>query len=305
VTVTLPFVLPIGQTADTLEVVAVEDDGSTNNLHNSVLTIDSSHGLLSFPVSGFTRFGAISVPLFTTPDGGNGGGTTGTTTSSSSSSGTTTTTTTSTSTSTGSSGSPTTTTSTSSGGSTGTSSTSSGGAGAALTASPSSLSWGALDQAAGVDVGTRGPVQLVTLSNSGSVPSGLLSVSITGGSKSPFSLSSDGCTGVSLPPATSCSVSLVFAPLVPSMGISDSLIFQSGDDMIQVHLLGVAGWAGLVVSPLSSPDQISVGAAPQGAAATPFVITLSNPGSIPVDSIDAQLQSNGLPAIPRSFRISS
>ncbi len=77
VTITLPY-QPTGKTSD-LEVVAVEDDGTTTVVGNADLALDTKNDLASFTVAGFTRFGivhgvGVPCPAGETLCGCNGGG---------------------------------------------------------------------------------------------------------------------------------------------------------------------------------------------------------------------------------------
>ncbi|HUB05983.1 MAG TPA: hypothetical protein VMB50_03235 [Myxococcales bacterium] len=76
VTVTLPY--SAGTTSD-LEVVAVEDDGTTLVVSNADLTLDTQNNLAKFTVAGFTRFAVVHgvhtpCPANDTLCGCNGGG---------------------------------------------------------------------------------------------------------------------------------------------------------------------------------------------------------------------------------------
>jgi hypothetical protein len=75
-------------------------------------------------------------------------------------------------------------------------------AGAILSFSPTSHDFGS------VRVGARSNTRSFVLTNSGTVDSGLLSVSLSGGAE--YQLISNGC--VTLPPGGSCTISLLFSP---------------------------------------------------------------------------------------------
>jgi hypothetical protein len=68
-----------------------------------------------------------------------------------------------------------------------------------------------------VDSGTTSPAKIATLTNTGTLPVRIRSVTITGAHRSDFAIRTDTCAERAIPPASNCTVSVTFKPTAPGL----------------------------------------------------------------------------------------
>ncbi len=146
-----------------------------------------------------------------------------------------------------------------------------------LTISPASLDFGSQNY------GTMSTPHALTLTNSGTTPMVVNSVSLAVGPfAGDFVISSDPCSGMTLAAGGNCSVELVFAPFHPgtlTAGISITFSPQGSlPGTTTVPLVGttIAGVATL------TPTTVNFPATPVRTASAPIAVTLSNTGNAPM-----------------------
>jgi cardiolipin synthase len=127
-------------------------------------------------------------------------------------------------------------------------------------------------------VGAISAAQLISLSNPGTAPLTVSTISITGANAADFA-ETNNCSNT-LAPGTGCSISVTFTPaMVGSLAASISITDNAAGSPQTVPLLGVA--AALPVSQaVLSPVSLTFPTTSLGSAAAVQPITLSNPGTL-------------------------
>ena len=165
----------------------------------------------------------------------------------------------------------------------GTASASLSGSGAApanLTISPTSHDFGTHA------TGTASAPNTFTVTNSGGVPSGTISTSLSGTDAGQFAKPPDGCNGQALAPGASCTLDAVFAPL--SVGAKSASLQASASPggTASASLSGSgAAPANLTISPTSH----DFGTHATGEASAPQTFTVTNSGGVPSGTISTSL----------------
>ena len=141
-----------------------------------------------------------------------------------------------------------------------------------VTASPGTLSFGQ------VQIGTPSSALPVTVENAGSTAVPVTSVTVT----PPFVLAANGC-GPSLAPNSDCALSLTFAPTQPG-ATAGTLTLVDGAGTLTVSLSGTGATA---ASDTLSPTSLNFQPTAVGQQSTAQIVTLTNNGDLPLDSIAA------------------
>jgi len=129
-----------------------------------------------------------------------------------------------------------------------------------------------------VVVGNSSATQTFTVSNTGSAPLSVGSVTISGD----FTITSDSCSGVSLDPSASCAVGVVFTP--STVGTLTGTLSITSDDpdtpTVEVALSGT-GVSETVTGPniSVSPTTVDFGNVVVGTTSAPQTVTVANTGN--------------------------
>ena len=127
-----------------------------------------------------------------------------------------------------------------------------------------------------VDGATSSDV-VFTISNSGGVASGALSVALTGANASEFAVVASGCAAA-LAPAATCSVTVRFSPIAAGAKAASLDVSATPGGTASATLSG----NGLTPAQLSlAPSAHDYGAVVIGASSGDFVFTISNTGAVP------------------------
>ncbi len=128
--------------------------------------------------------------------------------------------------------------------------------------------------------GTSAPVTF-SVTNKGNVPSGVVTIAITGSDAQQFVVSSDVCSGTMLAPKAACSVAVAASPTTPGPKAASITATAAGDPgtaTASLSATGLAG-AGFVVKPTA----YDFGSLVQGTAAPPDAgptFTVENAGGV-------------------------
>ncbi len=175
------------------------------------------------------------------------------------------------------------------------------GANGTLTADPSTVDFGT------VGVGQTSSPRSFTVTNSGTVPTTIGTILVSGGEASEFPLAGGTCAAATLAPAATCTVSVEFRPGGVGLRTASMNVAGSGGATVGVSLQG----SGQSVSPpttvavphlAASPTTVSFGTVLVGAPGTPATITVRNTGTgstfvvaqlSGTDATDFAITSNG------------
>ncbi len=134
------------------------------------------------------------------------------------------------------------------------------------------------------------PAQRLTLTSVGTAPAQVQSFSVEGQSSQDFSVNDVNCRGRSLAPRDECSLNVGFAPQSPTMGPSQAgrsavlVVAIAGGSPVRVPLSGTASAPPRPAQPgfTTNPTDVAFGELQVGAQSPSRSITLSNPGSDPI-----------------------
>jgi len=147
-----------------------------------------------------------------------------------------------------------------------------------LTADPSSLGFGT------VGIGQTSSPQSFTVTNSGTVPTTIGTILVSGGEASEFPLAGGTCAAATLTPAATCTVSVEFRPGGVGLRSASMNVAGSGGATVGVTLEG----SGQSVSPpttvavphlTASPSTVNFGTVLVGAPGSPATVTVRNTGT--------------------------
>jgi hypothetical protein len=150
------------------------------------------------------------------------------------------------------------------------------------------------------------PAQRLTLTSVGTAPAHVQGFSVEGQFSQDFSINDVNCRGRSLAPRDECSLNVAFVPQSPMMGSSQPgrsavlVIPITGGSPVRVALTGTAIAAPRPAQPgfTTNPAEVAFGEVQVGVQSPSRSITLSNPGSDPI-----QLRAS-MPAAGRGdFRV--
>jgi hypothetical protein len=122
-------------------------------------------------------------------------------------------------------------------------------------------------------VGTPGESRAVRITNGGFVPTGPLSVELSGGDVADFPIVGDACAGIQLPPAADCLITVRFAPVTG--GRRTATIRVSGDPGGTV-VPTLTGLAGSPVTLQTSPAARDFGSVNVGTISPIMLVTVTN-----------------------------
>ena len=132
-------------------------------------------------------------------------------------------------------------------------------------------------------VGTAGPSQIVTVTNSGAanLVFGSNGTTLSGLDAAEFAISNDGCSGTSVAPKSSCSVSVAFDP--SSAGSASGELLFSDNAVTSVQAVALTG-TGLTptASVAFSPSGLNFSSQTVSTVSTPQTLTLMNSGGAPL-----------------------
>jgi hypothetical protein len=124
-------------------------------------------------------------------------------------------------------------------------------------------------------VGTSSTPQIFTVSNPGSLTTGMLTVGITGAQATEFPFVTNTCAGVALAPAGTCTVSIRFAPSAAGARAASLRVSGAPGGTVDVGLTG-SGSSPITVSPAA----VSYGSVPLGRTSAVQVLRVTNPGTL-------------------------
>ena len=132
-------------------------------------------------------------------------------------------------------------------------------------------------------VGGAGPIQTITLTNSGNLPAGFFIGIIAGGDSGSFRLLDESCSGVELMPSASCTVHVRLTPQSPGPKAARLAFFgeEEGGTMVMLHGEGVAAAVTL------APSAYDFGGQAAGSKSTAHSFAVRNEGSsaLELDSV--------------------
>jgi hypothetical protein len=128
-------------------------------------------------------------------------------------------------------------------------------------------------------VGGSGPIQTITLTNSGNLPAGFFIGIIAGGDSASFRLLDESCSGVALMPSASCTVHVRLTPQSPGPKVARLAFFgeEEGGTMVMLHGEGVAAAVTLAPSSYDFGGQIA------GTKGTAHSFAVRNEGGSPLE----------------------
>ena len=125
-------------------------------------------------------------------------------------------------------------------------------------------------------IGAPGESRAVRITNGGFVPTGPLSVALSGGDVADFPIVGDACAGIQLPPAAECIITIRFVPVAG--GRRTATIRVSGDPGGTV-VPTLTGLAGSPVTLQSSPAARDFGSVNVGTISPVMAFTVTNAGA--------------------------
>jgi sugar lactone lactonase YvrE len=159
------------------------------------------------------------------------------------------------------------------------------GSGATLDVSPSAIAFDPQTQSI-----ASSAIQ-VTVTNRGTSPVSILSLSFTGQNPGDFSVAGDGCTNVSLNGGGSCTFGVVFTPQGLGSRMATLTITSSASDLMRsVNVTGTG--TPPVASAAIAPAIVAFGQAAVGTRSTPVSITVTSTGTAALTITSAALTGN-------------
>ena len=144
---------------------------------------------------------------------------------------------------------------------------------------PASFAISPAPQALGsVVVGQSGAATTFTVRNTGGVPSGVMTIALTGPANGQFQSSADACTGQTLAPGAACTVAVAFAPQSPGPKTAVLTVSATPGGSASAGLTGTA-LAGASLS--MSPTLQGFGPVGTGQVSSSVRFTISNTGGVP------------------------
>jgi hypothetical protein len=132
-------------------------------------------------------------------------------------------------------------------------------------------------------VGGAGPIQTITLTNSGNLPAGFFIGIIAGGDSGSFRLLDESCSGVELMPSASCTAHVRLTPQSPGPKVARLAFFgeEEGGTMVMLHGEGVAAAVTL------APSSYDFGGQVAGSKSTAHSFAVRNEGgsTLELDSV--------------------
>ena len=147
-------------------------------------------------------------------------------------------------------------------------------------------------------IGTPGESRPVRITNGGFVPTGPLTVELSGGDVADFPIVGDACAGIQLPPAADCLITVRFAPAAG--GRRTATIRVSGDPGGTV-VPTLTGLAGSPVTLQAAPATRDFGSANVGTVAPILAFTVTNTATMSSGNLTARFTGDA----SDQFRIQS
>ncbi len=132
-------------------------------------------------------------------------------------------------------------------------------------------------------VGSSSPPSLLTITNTGSVPTATLATAISGANPSDFAIQSDTCVGATLAPGDTCAIAIAFTPSDTGARIAGLDVTGAGD--------ATASLAGTGLAPaqiIATPSVLAYGNLVLGDTGA-FDLTITNLGGVPTGALATSL----------------
>jgi Abnormal spindle-like microcephaly-assoc'd, ASPM-SPD-2-Hydin len=128
-------------------------------------------------------------------------------------------------------------------------------------------------------VGTTGPAQTITITNSGNIPAGFFIGIVAGGDSGSFQLLDENCTGGELMPAATCTAHVRFRPQDAGPKAAYMAFFGDSDGGAMVGLKG----EGVAPAATLTPGSFDFGSYAAASRSDVHSFAVSNDGSTPLD----------------------